>query len=163
MKLDFFMLADAAIVEKAPDGSSKLNIRGGAVTHVRASEFPYRLASITLVIRFFLADEEDFRNKHSLEIRLIAPDESQLLSITQDLDLAQMPRTDVHAGEDPSLFLVGELSNVLLEHEGRYVFELTFDGAAIDSKAIAAIVAPDLASLEDQPERPPSGPSAAPM
>lgn len=138
MKLDFFMLADKAEAPLAEDGSRKLNIVGGGVTHVRADKFPYTLPSIAIVVRFFL-EKEDGGSKHTFEVNLVAPDGQRLLTVGHQMEIAEI--APAHQGEEPSLFVVGELGNVLFQREGRYVMELTLDGVSVDSKGLSAIAA----------------------
>ena len=99
MRLDFFMLADHAEAEQASGGARKLNIRGGAVTHVQAPTFPYTLASIALVMRFFL-ESDDEGTTHTFEIRVEHPDGTRVITLTHEVDIRDLPGRD-HPDEEP--------------------------------------------------------------
>jgi len=136
VRLDFFMLADSAEVVDAPRGARKLNITGGGVTHVGAAEFPYRVPSLAIVIRFFLgADDAD--TTHALVVRMTGPDGEELLALGHELKFEGDPAS--HEGEEPSLFIVGQLANAPFPTSGTYHFDLVLDEDLVDRKAITAV------------------------
>ena len=153
MRFDFFLLADDAVAEVVErQGGRKLNISGGGVTHVRATAFPFPLPSLATVVRFFL-DREDVASEHNIEIRLVGPDGSLLLTVGHHVRIGE-DLASAHPDEDPSLFVVGNIKPLLLPAEGRYTFQLTLDGDVVDTKGLAAITVPP--STDDEAAADPS-------
>ncbi|MFL5910080.1 MAG: DUF6941 family protein [Gaiellaceae bacterium] len=76
MKLDFFFLADHAEVDEA----GKLNIRGGAISHVVLPTIPGAVPELIAVGRF-LVEDEDFDRAQLLRTTLRDPNGGLLTAV----------------------------------------------------------------------------------
>jgi Family of unknown function (DUF6941) len=108
MKLDFMILAD----EIRQGDAGKFDIRGAGVTHILASEFPYTLDSLAILVRLFVT-EGDAAEPHSLAIRVLAPDDNELMELEGTIDPARGRLVQGHAGEDSVLIVIAAFQGLV--------------------------------------------------
>lgn len=118
MDIDLALLADAATL----DASGKLNLLG-VFDRIQAVSFPARHDRIAMVLRFQGGLSE--AGQHQLDIRLITPDQEEMLSIGGELTFAPGPAETGGTIRVPHLI---NLNGIVFPEPGRYVFDVILDG-----------------------------------
>lgn len=141
MEIDFAVLADAATV----DASGKLNVLG-VFDRIQAREFPARHGRIALVLRFSAGVDE--AGSHEVGIRLVSPDDRELLRLDGRMELGAAPRTVPEGIKMPQVL---NLDGITFPAPGRFTFRISVDGEEIHSVPV---------HLEEAHSASPSAPSA---
>lgn len=118
MDIDLALLADAATL----DAAGKLNMLG-VFDRIQATSFPARHDRIAMVLRFTGNLSE--AGQHELQIRLLTPDQEEMLSIGGELTFAPGPAEFGGTIRVPHLI---NLNGIVFPESGRYVFDVTLDG-----------------------------------
>jgi len=136
MRLDFFILADHA--ERGE--STKLNILGGAVTHVKAPSFPHVIPSLALVLRFLYEPGDARTPPPMLRVIVTDPEGQQIAGVGGTLGPPAIERLEnLHPDEDSTLVVVGELRGLRIEGEGRYTLRAFLNDAQVGEQAFVAV------------------------
>ncbi len=123
MDIDLALLADAATL----DAAGKLNLLG-VFDRIQTASFPARHDRIAMVLRFqgVLAEA----GVHELSIRLVGPEQEEMLSFTGELRFAPGPAEYGGSIRVPHLI---NLNGIVFPGPGRYVFDVTLDGEHVRS------------------------------
>lgn len=115
LRLDCALHCDAA---SAREGL--LHVLGGGITRVGRPQFPAPLGT-ALALRFIL-DEDEYDVEHSLDLRLVQDEGSEVFGLTGAFQIA---RRDEHPGEDVAAVIALPLSAVILPAAGFSTFEIS--------------------------------------
>jgi hypothetical protein len=118
MRLDFFMLADAAQFSE----EGKVSVLGGAVNRVMPPSLPFVLPQLAAVARVLFDDPAESRPPVSL--RVSRPDRSELARLPP-MQLARSQR-ELLEGEQPAATIIIQLQNLEFRDPGQHTFELLF-------------------------------------
>lgn len=129
MEIDLALLADAATL----DAAGKLNMLG-IFDRIQTHSFPARHDRIAMVLRFQGALAE--AGLHQLQIRLLGPDQKEMLSISGELTFAPGPAEVGGTIRVPHLI---NLNGIVFEGPGRYMFDVALDGE--HARSIPLVVA----------------------
>lgn len=119
MKLDWFMLADAAVVA---DG--KYYIHGGAITRITANALPWAHPQLALVQRLVLEPEDVGR--HELAIAVLNPHDDVI--IESKLGFTVDAPQDLLEGEPFTAHLALTLAHFVVVEEGPHRVLIAIDG-----------------------------------
>ena len=118
MEVDLALLADAATI----DSSGKLNILG-VFDRLSTASFPTRHPHLSLILRFAAGLDE--AGRHGIEIRLNAPDGSEVMRIDGEMQLGVSP-SGVSAGLRVPHVL--NVDGLIFPVPGQYSFDVRVDG-----------------------------------
>jgi len=132
MEIDLALLADAATL----DAAGKLNMLG-VFDRIQVASFPARHDRIAMVLRFQGALAE--AGQHELQIRLLTPDQEEMLSISGELTFAPGPAEYGGGIRVPHLI---NLNGIVFPGSGRYMFDVSLDGEHARSIPLAVFGPP---------------------
>jgi hypothetical protein len=123
--MDVLAFFPARYAENSPDGT--MTIVSGGMIHVKVDSFPFMFRSLAVVAKVLL-DEDDASAPHVMKVRLVNP-AGDVSFETEEFEtpVDALPPDMDYLNVDLALVL----SNALFQSEGRYWFELLFDGELI--------------------------------
>jgi hypothetical protein len=133
VKLDFFLLADAA--DASPDG--KLYVHGGAITRLDAPGLPAAVR-VTVVARLLIEDDDEPESTHTGSIEWIQPDGTRLGKADAKIVVAATHAAGLRRGEEQGILIVAPVAFVV-EAFGPYEVRLALDGERLATRRLLAI------------------------
>jgi Family of unknown function (DUF6941) len=132
MRLDFFMLADAAHVA---DG--KLYVHGGGITRVNLPETPFHLPQVAAVARFVI-EQGDIGNPSVVAIEWRQPDGEPLPPRIEGEVVPTRPDGAVEE-EELAAILVATFNGLSLPQVGNYEVVLMLAGNTVARRPVLAV------------------------